>query len=74
MITFKEEVWLLLEKSLEESLNNQRNVLENIETTYKQKLVAIGDIRRIKTILAMPQTYLPLKESNANRNTGIRTS
>lgn len=62
-VNFRSDDWIYVKKVLEEALQNQRAILENAEKTYKEKLIATGDIQRIKTLLNMPQMpYLPLKD------------
>lgn len=62
-VNFRSDDWLYVKKVLEEALTNQRAILENVEKTYKEKLVATGDIKRIKTLLNLPQMpHLPPKD------------
>lgn len=54
MITFHEEVWLYVKSRAEEQLKNQRDKLENPETTFKESLLAKGRILALKSILNLP--------------------
>ena len=69
-VNFKSEDWEYVRVIVERTLENQRAILENPEKTYKEKLVANGQVLLAKTLLNLPQSLniLPLKGQNANRN------
>ncbi len=63
MVTFRTEDWMLVQSKAEEMLKNQRDILENPNKTYKEKLIANGQILALKTIINLPQsTTLPRKD------------
>lgn len=55
MITFLTDDWKLVKDYCETQLNNQRNLMENPEKTYKDKLIANGKIIALKELLTLPQ-------------------
>lgn len=53
-ITFHESVWLFVKQRLEEKLKNQRDRLENSDTTFKETADARGQIKVLKSLLNLP--------------------
>jgi hypothetical protein len=62
MVTFKSEDWQLVQSEAEQMLKNQRDILENPNKTYKEKLIANGQVLALKRILNLPQNPLPHKD------------
>lgn len=56
MINFNEEVWKLVVQRCEEQLANQRAILELPERSYKEKLIANGQVMALKTLLKLPES------------------
>lgn len=56
MVNFRSEDWIYVKSEIERLLQNQRDVLENPAKTYKEKLLANGQVLVLKTLLQLPQT------------------
>jgi len=54
LVTFRSADWNYVVQICEETLKKQRSLLENPNTSYKEKLIAIGHIADAKKILNLP--------------------
>lgn len=54
LVTFRSGDWNYVVQICEEVLKMQRSLLENPNTSYKEKLIAIGHIANAKKILNLP--------------------
>lgn len=67
MLNFLSDDWKFIKDRCEKRLLDFRNILENPEKTYKEKLVANGRILAYREVLNMPQSASAEAALNQNR-------
>lgn len=55
-VSFDSETWKYVEDRLNKLLNQQKDVLSNYDSTYKDVMRAQGYTAALKTLLELPQT------------------
>lgn len=58
--------WKFIKQEVEKAIENQRKLLEMLDKTYKEKLVATGQILAYRKVLNLPQT---LQDASAAKGT-----
>lgn len=60
-VNFRSADWKYIEQRLNELIQNQRDILESKNSTYKDSLIARGYVLAYKNILNLPQAVLAAK-------------